>query len=170
MRGGCSLKSFGPHTAAWWDCNARGCWKISRYARSVAEHSSLQFWWGVVVIEPGWLDQFCLRIKRSCCTLLGGRAVHLLNVRGLEWIKASSNLLGLCRDCSMEGKEWAIQRVVGVETPQNQKDWFPQCQDVKDFTFFRFSKFEKSVIFAFTSKGLELRATKNPHLLDGKSW
>ena len=69
----------------------------------------------------------------------------------------------------MEGKEWAIQRVVGVETPQNQKDWFPQCQDVKDFTFFRFSKFEKSVIFAFTSKGLELRATKNPHLLDGKS-
>ena len=70
----------------------------------------------------------------------------------------------------MEGKEWAIQRVVAVETPHSKKDWFPQCKDVEDFTFFRFGKFERGVIFALTGKGLELRATKNPHLLDGKEY
>ena len=67
-------------------------------------------------------------------------------------------------------REWAIKRVVAVETPHSKKDWFPDCKDVEGHTFFRFQKFDRGVVIALTGKGLELRATKSPHLLDGKEY
>ena len=67
-------------------------------------------------------------------------------------------------------REWAIKRVVAVETPHSKKDWFPDCKDVEGHTFFRFQKFDRGVVIAFTGKGRELRATKSPHLLDGKEY
>ena len=67
-------------------------------------------------------------------------------------------------------REWAIKRVVAVETPHSKKDWFPYCKDVEGHTFFRFQKFDRGVVIALTGKGLELRATKSPHLLDGKEY
>ena len=70
----------------------------------------------------------------------------------------------------MEGREWAIKRVFAVETPYSKKDWFPECKEVEGHTFFRFQKFDRGVIIAFTGKGLELRASKDPHLLDGKEY
>ena len=83
----------------------------------------------------------------------GGNSLHLLgngSIRdrgcGIQPPAAEGKCrkASKCRDCSMEGKEWAIQRVVAVEIPHSKKDWFPQCKDVKDFTFFRFSTFEDS--------------------------
>eukprot|EP00435_Cladocopium_sp_Y103_P076338 s7_g93.t1 len=67
-------------------------------------------------------------------------------------------------------RQWAIKRVVAVETPHSKKDWFPHCRDVEGHTFFRFLKFDRGVVIALTGKGLELRAAKNPHLLDGKEY
>ena len=67
-------------------------------------------------------------------------------------------------------REWQIKRVTAVQTPYSKKDWFPMCKEYDDVTFFRFAKFERGVIFALTGKGLELRATKSPHLLDGKEY
>ena len=66
--------------------------------------------------------------------------------------------------------EWVIKRVTAVQTPHSRKNWFPETKDVDGFIFFHFGKFERGVIFALTGKGLELRANKSPHLLDGKEY
>ena len=66
--------------------------------------------------------------------------------------------------------ELSITRVICVQTPYSRKKWFPHCKEVEDVTFFRFAKFERGVVFALTGKGLELRATKSPHLLDGQEY
>ena len=65
---------------------------------------------------------------------------------------------------------WKIKRVIAVETPQSKRDWFPPCKEVDGLQFFRFGKFDRGVIVALTGKGLELRASKSPHLLDGKQY
>ena len=65
---------------------------------------------------------------------------------------------------------WKIKSVIAVETPQSKKDWFPSCKEVDGLQFFRFGKFDRGVIVALTGKGLELRASKSPHLLDGKQY
>ena len=66
--------------------------------------------------------------------------------------------------------EWVIKRVTAVQTPHSRKNWFPETKDVDGFIFFHFGKFERGVVFALTGKGLELRANKSPHLLDGKEY
>ena len=65
---------------------------------------------------------------------------------------------------------WKIKQVIAVETPCSKKDWFPTCKEVDGIQFFKFGKFERGVIVALTGKGLELRASKSPHLLDGKQY
>ena len=67
-------------------------------------------------------------------------------------------------------REWVIKRVTAVQTPHSKKNWFPETKDVDGFIFFHFGKFERGVVFALTGKGLELRANKSPHLLDGTEY
>ena len=65
---------------------------------------------------------------------------------------------------------WVVTQVTAVQGPFIKKNWLPVTKTVDDTIFFKFLKFDRNVIMALTGKGLELRSSKQPHLLNGKNF
>lgn len=67
-------------------------------------------------------------------------------------------------------RPWKVKNVVAVEGPHLKKDWLPEIKVVDGRNYFRFGKFDRSIVMALTGKGLELRSNKDPHLLNGAAY
>lgn len=82
------------------------------------------------------------------------------------------NILHISQQASpMEAnRPWKVKNVVAVEGPHLKKDWLPEVKVVEGRTYFRFGKFDRSIVMALTGKGLELRSNKDPHLLNGAAY
>ena len=65
-----------------------------------------------------------------------------------------------------QAKPWKVKTVVAVEGPHLKRDWLPEVKQLENVgTFFKFNKFDRSIVMALTGKGLRLEASKDPHLL-----
>eukprot|EP00438_Fugacium_kawagutii_P005534 Skav234067 [mRNA] locus=scaffold2565:1195:1695:+ [translate_table: standard] len=67
-------------------------------------------------------------------------------------------------------RPWRVKTVVAVEGPHLKKDWTPQVKSVEGGTFFKVSKFDRSLVMALTGRGLDLRSNKAPHVLNGAAF
>lgn len=67
-------------------------------------------------------------------------------------------------------KEFVINNVISVSADHLKKNWLPTCREVEGLLFFKFDRWDRSVIMALTGKGLELRSSKAPHLLNNKTF
>ena len=52
----------------------------------------------------------------------------------------------------------------------SQKPWLPQVKECDGKCFFKFEKFDRQVVMTLTGKGLELRSSKEPHLLNSEAY
>lgn len=67
-------------------------------------------------------------------------------------------------------KEFVINNVISVSAHHLKKNWLPTCREVEGTLFFRFDRWDRNVIMALTGRGLELRASKEPHMLNNKNF
>ena len=70
----------------------------------------------------------------------------------------------------MDDDKWTINRVVSVTKSHLRKPWLPQVKECDGKRFFKFEKFDRQVVMALTGKGLELRSSKEPHLLNSEAY
>ena len=71
---------------------------------------------------------------------------------------------------SVDGDNWTITRVVSVTKSHLKRPWLPQVKECDGKCFFKFEKFDRQVVMALTGKGLELRSSKEPHLLNSEAY